>query len=118
MASALGLGEERGGYVKIGAFLKKAPQTAQNPDMNADYGKSYEWPLQQEHSKLKKNNNNKIIKCMPMIEQNPPREARHSTLHATEVSKRIATSSFPKSTSAACLLTHSAGVCGTPLCSL
>lgn len=36
---------------------------------------------------------NKAIRCAQLIEQNPW-EAQHSTIHATEVSNRTATSSF------------------------
>lgn len=43
----------RSGRGKMWIF-KNAPQTAQNSDINADYDKSLGWPLQQEHSELKK----------------------------------------------------------------
>lgn len=94
---------------------KKAPQTAAMATVNIEkripvQGVSGEQRALQ--ASVRRPQQKRVIKCAQMIEQNPP----GGTIHATEVSKRTATSSFQKPRALpACLLTHSTGVFNTLL---
>lgn len=74
---------------------KKAPQTAAMATVNIEkripvQGVSGEQRALQ--ASVRRPQQKRVIKCAQMIEQNPP----GGTIHATEVSKRTATSSFQK----------------------